>query len=463
MQKPQNLNVATDYILPLLWLMDQLESAPLRDAIAAFEESFGNLIPEEHREKNKSGRVKWQHYVMWARFELVRAGLMGSGGRGIWTITLEGTNWLREHPEATASDLKTEIQQRSESMADGFRWQERWYAVDRDELLNRARTALARNPPPEALRYRTWAVLVDGQPVNAKWLFSLATGIEDYEAFGSPDARRALSGIGIEAQRVDQQASEGPRVPATRSERKARRQVFLEQIAQHIPQHLPVQAQNGEVRIPKGAAYVQIKYDQFRGAHYELTPGRSADRLAIHFEASPAKNERRLRIFEPRQQQFSETMGYPVIAAPWGKNWARVLVRLPRAEWTTEQAQTYAQLMGRFVDATFLLLQRAFDTVPAGRVGRRLPGGEEEERWRASRPQAILEEHMGQIHEFLQGRTSRPSDEVLCDWVQFCYTFEMYSEGNELFQLIVPSAVNDWLYQRTKRLAKVCRIHSRQG
>ena len=40
-------------------------------------------------------------------------------------------------------------------------------------------------------------------------------------------------------------------------------------------------------------------------------------------------------------------------------------------------------------------------------------------------------------------------------------TFEMYDEGYKLFQLIVPSAVNDWLYQRTKRLARVCRIHSR--
>jgi hypothetical protein len=32
-------------------------------------------------------------------------GLMGSGGHGIWTITKEGQDWLRDHPEGTTQEL----------------------------------------------------------------------------------------------------------------------------------------------------------------------------------------------------------------------------------------------------------------------------------------------------------------------------------------------------------------------
>ena len=54
--------------------------------------------------------------------------------------------------------------------------------------------------------------------------------------------------------------------------------------------------------------------------------------------------------------------------------------------------------------------------------------------------QVILKDQIAQIRRFLKGRTLRPSDEKLCDWVQFCYTFELFVEGYELFKLIDPSA-----------------------
>jgi hypothetical protein len=60
--------------------MDCLESASGSEVSAAFERVFDDPIPAEHREANKSGRIKWQHYVAWSRFELVRMELMDSGG-----------------------------------------------------------------------------------------------------------------------------------------------------------------------------------------------------------------------------------------------------------------------------------------------------------------------------------------------------------------------------------------------
>ena len=44
--------------------------------------------------------------------------------------------------------------------------------------------------------------------------------------------------------------------------------------------------------------------------------------------------------------------------------------------------------------------------------------------------------------------------------MQFCYTFEMFNEGYELFKLVAPTAVNDWLYGRAKKLAQVCRMRA---
>lgn len=97
--------------------------------------------------------------------------------------------------------------------------------------------------------------------------------------------------------------------------------------------------------------------------------------------------------------------------------------------------------------------------MPAGR--RAATEEKEENAWGESRPHTILDEQLELIQRFLQGRASRPSEEVLCDWVQFCYTFERFQEGHELFKLVVPSEVNDWLYARTRRLAQVCKIRAR--
>jgi len=60
------------------------------------------------------------------------------------------------------------------------------------------------------------------------------------------------------------------------------------------------------------------------------------------------------------------------------------------------------------------------------------------------------------VRDFLNGRSSRPSDERLCDWVNFCYEFGLFREGRDLFRLVDPSQVNLWYYERAKRLAKVC-------
>lgn len=69
----------------------------------------------------------------------------------------------------------------------------------------------------------------------------------------------------------------------------------------------------------------------------------------------------------------------------------------------------------------------------------------------------ILDREVETIRVYLQGRSSlQLSDEKLCEWINFCYTFGMYAEGKDLFSLVSGAEVNPWYYERTKKIAKAC-------
>jgi hypothetical protein len=119
MTEPKTLTTATDYRPALLWLMGQLERTTTSEALAEFERLLGDLIPPAHRGETKSGKIKWDEYVRWSRQDLVNAGLMGSGGRGIWTITSQGQQWLAEHPDGGGDELKALIKPVKKNKATG--------------------------------------------------------------------------------------------------------------------------------------------------------------------------------------------------------------------------------------------------------------------------------------------------------------------------------------------------------
>lgn len=76
----------------------------------------------------------------------------------------------------------------------------------------------------------------------------------------------------------------------------------------------------------------------------------------------------------------------------------------------------------------------------------------------------ILNREVENIQAYLAGLSSlQPTDEKLCDWVSFCYTFEKYAEGKALFSLVSENDVNSWYYERTKKIAKVCEQKTRLG
>ena len=342
--KPNVLDRATDYRLALLWLMDRLESARASEATAAFGEEFGSIIPAEHRVANESGRIRWEHYVAWARFDLVRAGLMGSAGRGVWTITPQGQVWLGENPNADHADLVAFIKQGRAKVKSGFQWRGEYYSITKRALFSRARRLLAEGPPREALRFRDWAVLVDDRAVSVKWLFALATDA-NYNEFDSPTARRALSQIGIEAQQVGEAGE-----PAQRRRgvsRVERRDEYLAQVGGHLSSSLPTQASHGEIKPVPGRNWLKIDYAEFPRSHYELRLARGLDEIAFHLEGKREDNLARLAVLVPNQPEFTATLGHSVVAERWGQNWARLAIDLPAAQWTADQAHAYATLLYR--------------------------------------------------------------------------------------------------------------------
>ena len=104
---PDEIRRRDQYGLALLRLMAELGQAQTCEAVDEFERRLGHLIPSEHRELNPSGNLKWEWSVRWVRQDLVRAGLMGSGGHGIWTITEAGRQWLKSNPNAARLGLAT--------------------------------------------------------------------------------------------------------------------------------------------------------------------------------------------------------------------------------------------------------------------------------------------------------------------------------------------------------------------
>ncbi len=72
----------------------------------------------------------------------------------------------------------------------------------------------------------------------------------------------------------------------------------------------------------------------------------------------------------------------------------------------------------------------------------------------------LLDQEINSIHVFLGGKTEQlPTSEKICDWVNLCYLIGLNSEGVELFNYVDSSEVNEWYYERTKKMARLCNFH----
>lgn len=75
-----------------------------------------------------------------------------------------------------------------------------------------------------------------------------------------------------------------------------------------------------------------------------------------------------------------------------------------------------------------------------------------------------LEREIRLIREYLAGQSDQqPSNEKLCDWVNFCYILELYAEGQQLFSLVSLDEIHPWYYDKTKKIARICEIKNQHS
>jgi hypothetical protein len=72
----------------------------------------------------------------------------------------------------------------------------------------------------------------------------------------------------------------------------------------------------------------------------------------------------------------------------------------------------------------------------------------------------FLDREIRLIQAFLSGTGEQSlTSEKICDWVTLCYSLGLYLEGAELFSWVDATEVNEWYYERTKKMARLCTLH----
>ncbi|MBN1874641.1 MAG: winged helix-turn-helix domain-containing protein [Anaerolineae bacterium] len=463
MPQPQSLNASTDYYAALLWLMGELQQVRAGAALRSFHERFNGLIPAEHYELNKSGHIKWEYYVYWARQALVNMGLMGSGGHGIWIITAVGKAWLETYPDGGGDALKQRLRQQraAQSATANAPLPSQTYTTTLDgqtftftthDVLTEIRAALANGVPQEARRFKNWHIVVDGHPLAVKWVIALCTGLP-LRRFQSQQARQILEALGLSPQtRTVPKSTPAPQT-ATVPEVELTRSEFLDTVLASLTDKLPVGIRIQEKNIPNNVRQLSCPAPR---SHYELRLGKRYTELGLHFEGKPEINLQLLDQMRLRLDRLREHYEETLHAESWGKHRTRVYLEYPLSPYTPATARKLAEDWLRFVNATLPLLKEALASLGVTQKTGKRPKVDAKE---IETLTEILERELRVIRAYLNGdHTLAPSDEKLCDWVQFCYNFELFEEGSGIFKLIRPTEVNAWLYERARKLARICEL-----
>ena len=100
---------SSEYMIALLNLMSTLpgEKGSERNVLGAFIQTYSNRLPQDHLVELPNGDFRWEIEVLKAIPYLERESLLDSPNRGIWRLTQEGRQWLREH-QYTDQQSKTD-------------------------------------------------------------------------------------------------------------------------------------------------------------------------------------------------------------------------------------------------------------------------------------------------------------------------------------------------------------------
>lgn len=205
--------------------------------------------------------------------------------------------------------------------------------------------------------------------------------------------------------------------------------------------------------------FLQIRLAGFSGCHYEIILRRDKHEIALHFESSPSASEARLEVFESYIEELNRSLEIPIQTGKFGnRGWTQVWIECTAQPLSQELAHDLSDQTMRFIATTYPVLKKAY----SGQRRIRKPTFDKEISKIADPVHAILDREIDAIRVYLQGHSAlQPEDEKLCDWVSFCYTFELYVEGVEIFSLVNPESVQPWYFERTKKIARLCALRAK--
>lgn len=366
-----------------------------------------------------------------------------------FTMLGKGQFGLKEWADAGAGPASVSDSQRVNPTCEQpvtFSVAGRSFTLTGQQVLDAARRALAGGPPPASQEYLSWVVEIDGHLVGVKWLFSLVTGVQRF-AFTTFDAAPIFRRMGLVVQHLPAGPESGNDAAETA---ELTRHEFLERARATLVVLVSSLEYDVQILVPD-ARLLKVTLAPFSGAHYHLWIRPKGHEVGLDFGSSQKLNQERVQAFLPHQETLCHALGEEVRVGPWGSALTRVWYELPKASLTEDLAAAYAGRLHRMIQVTLPILRQvyAIRTTPVQR-----------ERLTEAPPSAyaVLDAQVTAMRDFLNGRSGRPSDERLCDWINFCYEFGLFREGRDLFRLIDPSLVNDWYYERARRLARVCAL-----
>ena len=101
-----------EYFGPVLEALRNLGGSGTPERVSAWIKANIEIPPNELDAKTKGGNPQVQDKINWARFYLVKAGLIGSSKRGLWSLTEEGRETVLSRDQALAlfREIKRQFQ-----------------------------------------------------------------------------------------------------------------------------------------------------------------------------------------------------------------------------------------------------------------------------------------------------------------------------------------------------------------
>ena len=373
-----------------------------------------------------------------------------------------------------------------------FVWKEKTWQIDHGELISKIRDWIVRGLPEEAIRYRDWYIEVDGKWISPKWIFHLITDA-NYDEFDAPQARLKLSELGFIAIQINQPKGISRNMEGFMSKNPFRlkpneRDESFQKIKEFISEENPVFFHQAIFRFPNHENWFEVHFSNLIG-FYTLRLARQFDEFAYYFSAGSEKVDMIIQRISPHQLELAERFGFPLmIDQQYTKIWGRLGVEIPIIEiprirfshnlgvrgfgqlqnWVDhtgiDQNQFWEKHDENIREALYALLLSDLIQATHDILGSFFQNDRKTKKNSSNismQPQLqFLNEKILAIHHVLDGSTAIPSDEVICDWVHFCYEFGLFQEGQKLFSYITIDQVNSLYYERTKRIARLCSMRT---